>query len=74
MSHIGEGAASRMLRAKMVGQGVSYDELAKRLGEIGVKGTSGGLRNKISRGSFTADFFLHCLSVMDIKNIRLDES
>lgn len=74
MSHINDGTASRILRAKMVGQGVSYDELAKRLGEIGVKGTSGGLRNKISRGSFTADFFLKSLWVMNVVNIRLDES
>lgn len=74
MSHIRDGAAKRILRAKMVGQDVSYEELAKRLGEIGVQETNGGLRNKISRGAFTADFFLQSLSVMNVVNIRLDES
>jgi hypothetical protein len=74
MSHISDGLATDILKGKMASQRVSYAELSRRLEEIGVKGTAGSLRSKVSRGTFTADFFLQCLLVMDIKTIRLDES
>ena len=62
-----------MLRAEMVLSGVRYAELAKRLEEMGEKETVANLRNKLSRGSFTAAFFLQCLSALNVKTLRLDE-
>ena len=73
MSHIRDGEAKRILRAEMARREVSYDTLMEKLGGIGVKETNAGLRNKLSRGSFTADFFLQCLTALEVKTIRLDE-
>jgi len=73
MSHIENGDAKRILRAEMVRRSVSYDDLARLLGEAGVKETNKSLRSKLSRGSFTADFFLQALAAMGVANLRIEE-
>jgi hypothetical protein len=65
------GEAKRILRAEMIRRGVSYEALAAGLAELGV--SNGSLRTKMSRGSFTADFFLQCLTAMRIKKLRLED-
>lgn len=73
MSHISGGDAKRILRAEMVRRDVSYDDLANLLGEAGVKETNKSLRSKLSRGSFTADFFLQALNAMGVTSLRLTD-
>ena len=50
---------------------VSYADLVKLLAEIEVKETEANLRNKVSRGSFTAAFLLQCLTVMNVTTLHL---
>jgi hypothetical protein len=64
--------AKQLLRVEMVGRSVTYDELANLLAAIGVTETPANLRNKISRGKFTAAFLLQCLRVLGCNNLRLD--
>lgn len=52
---------------------ISYSDLVERLGKLGVKETVPNLKNKLSRGSFTAIFFIQCLKAMGVANLRLDE-
>ena len=73
MSHIENGEAKRILRAEMVRRGVSYDDLARVMAEAGVKETNKSLRSKLSRGSFTADFFLQALNAMGVASLRIVE-
>jgi hypothetical protein len=73
LSHIESGEAKRILRAEMVRRGVSYDDLARLMGEAGAKETNKSLRSKLSRGSFTADFFLQALCAMGASTLRIDE-
>lgn len=63
-----------MLRAEMTRRQISYKDLVTKLENIGVKETEANLRNKISRGSFTAVFFVQCLEALGCSNLRLDES
>lgn len=74
MSHIRDGEAKRILRSEMARRAISYEDLVARLAEAGVKETNASLRNKLSRGSFTADFFLQSLAAMKVSSLRLDES
>lgn len=74
MSHIRDGRAKLILRGEMARRGISYDDLVERLAATDVKETNAGLRNKISRGSFTADFFLQSLAAMGVTSLRLDDS
>lgn len=67
-----EDAAKRLLRAEMAKRGVTYAQLVERLSEIGVPEDERNVRNKVSRGKFTAAFMLQCFKAMEAKEIRLD--
>lgn len=53
-------------------KGMSYADLVKVLDETGVKESEANLRNKVSRGSFTAAFLFQCLTAMGVKTLHLD--
>ena len=61
-----------ILRAEMARRGMTYDQLAAKLAEIGVKDTPVNIRNKVARGGFSAVFFVQCLTAMGCKTVRLD--
>lgn len=65
--------AKRVLRVEMTRHGVTYDDLAGRLGAIGVAETAANLRNKVSRGRFTAAFLFQCLEVIGCERLVLEE-
>lgn len=64
--------AKGVLRSEMARKGVSYADLVEALANEGVKETVVNLRNKVSRGSFTAAFLFQCLSAMRVTTIHLD--
>lgn len=64
--------AKGVLRAEMMRRQISYADLVVMLGEEGVKETEANLRNKVSRGSFTAAFLFQCLSAMKVTGLHLD--
>lgn len=63
----------RLLRGEMVRRGVSYADLVEKLGALGIKESEANLRNKISRGGFTATFLIQCLAAMGVTALRLDD-
>jgi Domain of unknown function (DUF6471) len=66
-----EEKAKGLLRGEMARRGVTYAQLAERLGAIGVDDNERNLRNKASRGKFTAGFLLQCLTAMGVESLRL---
>ena len=66
--------AKRLLRAEMVRRGITYDDLTKRLAEIGVVETPENIRNKVSRGKFMASFMLQCLRAIGVETLRLEDA
>lgn len=62
-----------LLKAEMKRRNLSYRDLADRLAERGVRETEANLRNKISRGGFTAAFFVQCLEAIGCQTLRLSE-
>jgi hypothetical protein len=63
--------AKNILKGELKRRGVTYRQLADLLGERGVHETERNLNNKISRGGFTAGFFLQCLDAIGCQTIRL---
>lgn len=63
--------AKNVLRAELKRQGFSYKDLANALGEKGVHETDRNIANKLSRGTFTAAYFLMVLDVIGCKTLRL---
>ncbi|HEX4198049.1 MAG TPA: DUF6471 domain-containing protein [Caulobacteraceae bacterium] len=68
------GEVRALLRAEMTRRQISYKDLVGLLKKIGVEETAANLRNKISRGSFTAIFFVQVLRAIGCTSLRLDES
>jgi hypothetical protein len=63
-----------ILKAELKRRHVGYAELAEKLHAIGVKGESErNLANKIARGSFSAVFFVQCLTAIGCHIVRLNE-
>ncbi|WP_342974645.1 DUF6471 domain-containing protein [Henriciella sp. AS95] len=52
-------------------EGITYSNLAEKLAEIGVDEKEASVRNKLSRGKFSAAFLLQCLSAIGVQNLRL---
>jgi len=68
-----QNRAKNILKGELKRRGISYKELAEKLGEIGVHENDRNLANKISRGGFSAAFFLECLAAIGAKSVRLED-
>ena len=62
-----------LLKAELKRKGVSYRELADKLTAMGIPESEANIANKISRGGFTAVFFVQCLIAIGAHTIRLHE-
>ncbi len=67
-----EEMAKGLLRAEMARKAVTYAHLVEKLAEIGIEDNERNLRNKVSRGKFTAGFFLQCLFALGCTSLHLD--
>ena len=67
-----EAKAANLLKAELKRKGVTYAQLVEKLGEIGVVEKEVNVRNKLSRGKFTAAFLLQCLEAIGSQHLRLD--
>ena len=68
-----EDRVKAMLKAELVRRGVTYAQLVGKLAEIGVMDSEPNIRNKISRGKFTAVFLIQCLEAIGAQSLRLSD-
>lgn len=61
-----ETKAANMLKAELKRKGVTYAQLADLIGDKEVN-----IRNKLSRGKFSAAFLLHSLAALGLNEVRL---
>ena len=64
--------AKSILKAELKRRNVTYKQLAEKLEEIGVHESERNINNKISRGGFSAVFFVQCLIAAGCKSISLN--
>ena len=62
-----------LLKAELKRRNVSYRDLAEKLGALGIHETERNIANKISRGGFTAAFFVQCLFAVGCHTLRLED-
>lgn len=62
-----------LLRAEITRRNLTYKDLVEKLVAIGVAETEPNLRNKISRGGFSAAFLLQCLTAIGVQSVRIGE-
>lgn len=68
-----EAKVKGLLKAELKKRNVSYAQLVERLAEIGVNESEPNVRNKLSRGKFTAVFLIQCLEAIGANSIRLND-
>jgi hypothetical protein len=68
---VGSDDVKGILKAELKRRGLTYAQLVEKLAVLGVVETEANLRNKISRGAFTAAFFLQCLSAIGCEVVQI---
>lgn len=68
-----ETQAKALLKAELKRRDVTYAQLVEKLAAIGVSETEPNLRNKLSRGKFTAAFLLACLESISAREVKIHE-
>ena len=66
--------AKGILKSELKRRNMTYADLVTNLSEMDVNETEANIRNKISRGTFTAVFFLQCLLAIGCEHVVLKQS
>ena len=61
-----EARAANILKAELKRKGVTYAQLAEMIGD-----KEPNVRNKLSRGKFSAAYMLQCFSAIEVAEVRL---
>jgi len=64
---------TELLKSKLREREINHEKLRKLLAEIGVKESKASLANKLSRGTFSARFFLQALKVIGVDNVSIPD-
>ena len=67
-----QARVKNILKAELKRRGIGYKELATRLESVGIHETERNINNKISRGGFTAVFFVQCLVAIGCTELRVE--
>jgi len=62
-----ETKAANILKSQLKLRGLSYAQISQMIGD-----KEPNVRNKLSRGKFSAAFFIHCLSAMGVSDLVLE--
>jgi hypothetical protein len=66
-----EEKVKNLLKSELRRRGIGYRELAEKLTAMGIPETERNIANKISRGGFTAVFFVQCLEAIGAREVSL---
>ena len=62
----------RLLKSELVKRGIKTSDLVELLNREGLNETKSSVTSKISRGTFSAAFFLQCLSVIGCNKLEIE--
>ena len=63
-----------MLKAEIKRRNLTYEQVSAKLAEIGIRETPTNLRTKISRGGFSAVFFIATMKAIGVEQLRLNDA
>ena len=67
-----EAKVKGLLKGELKRRNVSYGQLVEKLAAVGVVDSEPNIRNKLSRGKFTAVFLIQCLEAIGISHLNLN--
>lgn len=65
--------ATGLIKSSLKRRDMTYADLVEALGRMGVMESEPNLRNKLSRGSFTAAFLLQCLAAIGVSYLDISD-
>jgi Domain of unknown function (DUF6471) len=65
--------ARRYLKAELKRAEVTYEELARRLHDMGIEETKGSVTVKVNRGAFPAWFFFAAMKAIGRQTVNMEE-
>jgi len=68
-----ESRVANLLKAELKRRGVTYAQLVEKLAEHGIIEAEVNIRNKLSRGKFSAVFLVQCLVAIGCTSLRLED-
>jgi len=68
-----EDKVKGLLKGELKRRGLSYADLVGKLADIGVMDSEPNIRNKLSRGKFTAVFLIQCLQAIGATSLRFQD-
>lgn len=68
-----DSKAANLLKAELKRKGVTYAQLVEKLEGIGICEKEVNIRNKLSRGKFSAAFLLQCLAAIGCTSLSLSD-
>ena len=71
MENSGMFVAKAVIKSEMAKRHMTYKNLEELLFDFGIEDNERNLRNKVSRGSFTASWFFALMMMMEVKNIDI---
>jgi len=66
--------AKGLLKAEMAKRRLTYEGLANLMSDYGIEENERNLRNKVSRGSFTAAWFFAVMMMMEVRLLDFSHS
>ena len=66
-----ERRVQTLLKVELAKRSLTYKQLSEKLAELGVQESEPNIRNKLSRGTFSAVFLIQCLTAMGAKTLDL---
>ena len=63
--------AANLLKSELKRRGITYAQLVSMLADLGVAEKEVNVRNKLSRGTFTAAYLLQCFTAIGAHTIHL---
>lgn len=67
----GSDTAKTLFKTEMKKRGLTYATLVDVLGRNGIEENERNLRNKISKGAFSAAFFFQCMLAMRVQHLDI---
>ena len=68
-----EDQVKGLLKGELKRRGITYAQLVGLLADVGVMDSEPNVRNKLSRGKFTAVFLVQCLEAIGASSLRLSD-
>jgi hypothetical protein len=69
-----ERKVQTLLKVELTKRNLTYKQLSEKLAELGVTESEPNIRNKLSRGTFSAVFFVQCLEAMGCRSLQLSDA